>query len=72
MRDGGPAFPNYDRDIGARSDGLTMRDYFAAQALAGYIAWSPHDDSGDQGSPEAMATFAYKCADAMLKAREQE
>jgi len=51
--------------------GMSLRDYFAAQALAGILAGGfadtvPHDDVG--GGREAAA-FAYQYADAMLKQR---
>lgn len=59
--DGGPAF-------GTNGMGMSLRDYFAAQALAGMAEgrdWStcPGDDMN------ALARQAYVIADAMLKAR---
>jgi hypothetical protein len=61
------AFPNeyFDRNFdGVRSrPGMTLRDYFAAQALAGMLA---RYDAGK----EDMAVYAYEHADAMLKARD--
>ena len=61
---GGPAFPPFhnpkDRDAG-----MTLRDYFAGQALAGIAAMqSPHTYEQD-------AQQAYKFADAMIKNREK-
>lgn len=51
--------------------GMTLRDYFAAQALAGML--SNCDESGDNGwsgiEAHAAAT-AYGFADAMLEARK--
>ena len=52
-------------------NGMTLRDYFAAQALKGLLAGGfadtiPHDDV--EGGRQA-ACFAYQYADAMLKAR---
>jgi hypothetical protein len=62
-------------------DGMTLRDYFAAKALQGYISargWHPDftypaDFNFDAGkrAADAVAVSAYKWADAMLKAREQ-
>lgn len=47
--------------------GVTLRDYFAAKAmqgfLAGYGAWTDEDFSGE-------AAGAYRVADAMLEARK--
>lgn len=47
------------------NDGMTLRDYFAGQALAGMLAYQSHD-------PNWTATTAYGFADAMLKEREGE
>ena len=44
--------------------GMTLRDWFAGQALAGILAESA------SGSEEGIASVAYAMADAMLKARE--
>jgi hypothetical protein len=42
---------------------MTLRDYFAGQALIGYLA------DGVISEPQYCATFAYRMADAMLEAR---
>ena len=68
---GGPAFPTswpFDKDVN-HDEGMTLRDYFAAKAIQGYLAsFDPH------GEPVEFATKiaedAYAMADAMLKARE--
>jgi len=39
--------------------GMTLRDYFAGQVIAGDVG----------GSPSQQAKWAYEVADAMLKAR---
>ena len=73
-----PAFPNPH----LRGDeGMTLRDYFAAKALQGYISakgWHPDfvfptDFNFDDGkrAADAVAVSAYKWADAMLAAREE-
>jgi hypothetical protein len=67
---GGPAFP-CDRlptleGKCITSDGMTLRDYFAAKAMQGAIASS--SDQLDFG-PDLGAAWAYQVADAMLKAR---
>jgi hypothetical protein len=57
-----PAFPAMHYDLAEGEHGLTMRDYFAAKAMLGVAQESLHIDE--------IAAWAYKMADAMLKARE--
>jgi hypothetical protein len=60
--DGGPAFPNITPDMPVDgSPGMTLRDYFAGQALAG---------CGVPNRPQEIAEWAYMVADAMLAARD--
>jgi hypothetical protein len=61
---GGPAFPGVD-DLGDPYHGMTLRDYFAAKALQGLLACAEADGTNDD-----FARWAYKYADAMLKARD--
>lgn len=76
IKDGGPAFPNFktNADTGfveiCPQGGMTLRDYFAGQALAGQLAFSPSDPFKKYHEPEDVARVCYRCADAMLKARE--
>lgn len=65
INDGGPAFPRGKDCFGAVQDGMTMRDYFAGQALAGMLA-----DSTCTASSAKLAAASYEVADAMLAARE--
>lgn len=72
---GGPAFPELG-NVGCNSDwqsesGMTLRDYFAAKALSGWLASFPGDDVHPvvSGVTEKIAEQAYAMADAMLKAR---
>jgi hypothetical protein len=59
---GGPAFPHHDAgDTGTRP-GMTLRDWFAGQALAGYLAANPEPELGSMNAAGA----AYRYADAML------
>jgi hypothetical protein len=58
-----PAFPIGSGDM-RDPTGMTLRDYFAAKALP--FLMSAYKDM------DAIAGVAYKMADAMLKAREQE
>jgi hypothetical protein len=55
---------------------ITLRDYFAAQALQAMLSTYPCQaiDKGDGGlmvDHDAIAGDAYEVADAMLKAREE-
>jgi hypothetical protein len=45
--------------------GMTLRDYFAAQAIIAYHADGEFSDSED------VASWCYRLADAMLKARKK-
>lgn len=53
------------RDI---SSGMTLRDYFAGQALVGFLACIP----GSHKAYANAAREAYLYADEMLKAREEQ
>jgi hypothetical protein len=66
---GGPAFPTAEifHDEVVYTGGMTLRDYFAAKAMQGFI--SDPDWRVDM-MPEETARAAYYQADAMLKARE--
>jgi hypothetical protein len=65
---GGPAFPSseydpqYDRTF--HTGGMTLRDYFAAKAMAAEMVSGIHEDGFAW-----TAARAYKMADAMLQAR---
>lgn len=64
---GGPAFPFADCDISnaaMRAQGMSLRDWFAGQALT---MMEP-----DCSHIKSIAEEAYRYADAMLKAREAQ
>lgn len=71
--DGGTAFPSHVTtnskgvDVVAWKKGMTLRDYFAGQALVGQLAGRAPNVAVDAG---VAATCAYIFADAMLAARE--
>ena len=76
INNGGPAFPNPGHDNGPGNyrghpaEGMTLRDYFAAQAMQGDIAsMSPHQCPAEYS--DNIAVRAYRVADAMLKARAE-
>lgn len=73
--DGGPAFPDnwYEGDAHYTCPGMSLRDYFAGQALAGMLASPPIiDRSSAKVKHDKWAQNAYLFADAMLAEREQK
>jgi len=60
--DSGAAFPLADAR-GWTARGMTLRDYFAARAMASIIAARPHF------TPETIASKAYELADEMLRTK---
>jgi hypothetical protein len=83
QNDGGPAFPateypmrvgTYDEEgsaiVRVSSPGMSLRDWFAGQALAGIMS-NCTGDGRTTWLPESAAFHAYSVAEAMLKAREQ-
>lgn len=63
----GPAFPVQGYE------GVTLRDYFAAKAMQGWLASFPADacHPSVSGVCDKVAKQSYELADAMLKAREE-
>lgn len=65
--DGGPAFPVFDASQNvAVFGGMSLRDWFAGQALAGLCA-NPVFSENDN---DELAVIAYETADAMIAARK--
>lgn len=65
--DGGPAFPTTDTIVHVGDKGMSLRDYFAAQALIGQI----HFEGMEGCNKETIAGMAYELADAMLVERQK-
>ncbi len=65
-----PAFPNEGfNGWGQPFQGMTLRDYFAAKAMQGFLHYSA--TKGIYTPPDnELAKVSYDLADAMLKARE--
>ena len=63
MKDGGQAFPS------GEYFGMTLRDWFAGQALAGIYAGKAWESIVLRDNPEA---WAYRIADAMIAERNEE
>lgn len=82
VEDGGPAFPHQFEDADGhprylQSTGLTIRDYFAAQALAGLLAnpGGPFQANNMNGwdivncTLDDVARLSYQAADTMIAIR---
>lgn len=72
--DGWPAFPYVDAENEVSYSGMSLRDWFAGQALIGALitaqiidATTPNIDPAEIGE---SARDAYRIADEMLKARQ--
>lgn len=74
--DGGAAFPQH-LAIGPNGDvygsayyaeGMSLRDWFAAKAMSGWLASFGPEDAV---KPASIATLAYEIADAMIAARKE-
>jgi len=75
-RDGGVAFPSSDID-GMVEEGMSLRDWFAGQALAGSLASKIEDIAlwkrfarDDDPTTKDIAELCYMLADSMLRERE--
>jgi hypothetical protein len=66
INDGGSAFPYGQKNFTERSsEGMSLRDYFAGQALAGMMA----NKNAQDWTLSEVATDCYLYADALLKHR---
>lgn len=77
--DGGRAFPRpHSTDatndfVYHGEDGMSLRDYFAAKAMHGYMAYIASMETASMSrSHNEIAQEAYSIADAMLAAREMK
>jgi len=74
INDGGPAFPvadtkHWDGQIQYGTNGMSLRDWLAGQALAGIMT---RNSSSASNSLNWVPVKAYALADAMLAARERK
>jgi hypothetical protein len=72
--DGGPAFPQpTDRQCDSNPYNMSLRDYFAAQALKSIlITYSiPMGDDTTDAMIDRRTTMAYRIADSMLRASQK-
>jgi len=67
---GGNAFPHCEwvGDVHTHRVGMSLREWYAGVALQGYRSWC----GTNVYSPESIAEWAYKDADAMLRAGKGE
>jgi hypothetical protein len=79
INDGGAAFPHagtpHPTDPMKAAVGLSIRDYFASQAIGGMLASQYVSEHAglyktDAGMVEGLALRSYQIADAMIAARE--
>ena len=67
MKDGGPAFPtDHNKNV---VEGMTLRDWFAGQALMGMMA--SRNPSSPRFNPEDDAAYVYAVARAMIQERSK-
>ena len=74
--EGGPAFPIARTGKGGETTnlcgGMTLRDYFAGQALAGLLSTMDVDHPFYEATTLHMAELSYDYAAAMLAARKEQ
>ena len=80
INDGGPAFPSEEvithipnyQSAGIRTNvGMSLRDWFAGQALIAVFAGAERNDGWGDTTASINAGFAYQLADAMIAERNK-
>jgi hypothetical protein len=66
IEDGGDAFPRQDDEWSSGARGMSLRDYFAGQALAGLTANPEYEDL----DVRKLVSWSYDIADLMIQKRE--
>lgn len=76
---GGSAFPSTQDQWERGMEGMTLRDWFAGQALAGMLADSKRTENLSDATNNDIskiakinARWAYRLANAMIAAREKQ
>lgn len=64
-----PVFPN--QNANQSMQGITLRDYFAAQAMTAVIINSDRQSTNVEEVDLWIGSYAYIVANAMMKARER-
>ena len=68
IKDGGPAFPSHGTMGEVNHQGMSLRDYYAGQAIVGTRSIM---NFYNDGTIDGIVNDAYKLADAMIEAREK-
>lgn len=70
---GGPAFPTLETETWKPQWGMSLRDYFAAQAMTGFLLGARSDGWAlpNEYQNKMLAANAYATADAMLAERKK-
>jgi hypothetical protein len=78
MNDGGRAFPGAEyvspHEGNVLHSGMSLRDWFAGQALSGMLSPERRGGGGSESSNSvrAISRDAYRLADAMIEARKRD
>lgn len=75
MNDGGPAFPAWKPVLDGvcpLHEGMSLRDYFAAMAMQGFVASNAKFVNVPNTTEEHYAIASYSVADFMLREREKQ
>lgn len=68
--DGGPAFPLPASRVNNPNPGMTLRQWYAGQAMKAILANSHIDPKATSPSEGMIADWSFRMADAMLHAGE--
>ncbi|WP_239497177.1 hypothetical protein [Franconibacter helveticus] len=69
--DGGQVFPTAPTEWSGLNEGMSLRDYFAAQAMCALLSNNSDDaEVRVRNGAKHVAARAYDMADAMMKARD--
>jgi hypothetical protein len=69
INDGGPAFPHEMNATQWGRSGMSLRDYYAAKAMAAMITHKTLKYTWDDG---VVACWSFQAADSMLAARDKK
>jgi hypothetical protein len=73
INDGGPAFPDPRRaNHAGNPEGMSLREYYAGQALNGWLASWPNGTFVEASTVERVAQSCVVLADALLVALQKD